>query len=97
MLRWLVILAICGVLAFCGATVPLGKKTFFGHVKAIWSSDEMGQLKDGVKETAGPATDKAKEFVKGGVEAIKKSEEGSGSGSGSDARKGKEKPDAEKR
>jgi hypothetical protein len=38
MIRWLFILAICAVLAFCGATVPLGKKTFFGHVKAIWSS-----------------------------------------------------------
>ncbi len=79
MIRWLFILAICGVLAFCGATVPLGKKTFFGHVKAIWSSEPMNDLKDGVKETAGPATDKAKEFVKGGVEAVRH-----GSGSGSD-------------
>ena len=39
----------------CGATVPLGKRTFFGHIKAIWSSDEMGELKEGVKESAGPA------------------------------------------
>lgn len=84
MIRWLFILAICGVLAFCGATVPLGKKTFFGHVKAIWSSEPMNELKDGVKETAGPATDKAKEFVKGGVEAVRKHpNDGSGSGSGS--------------
>jgi hypothetical protein len=90
MFRWLIILGICCVLAFCGATVPLGKKTFFGHVKAIWSSEPMNELKDGVKETAGPATDKAKDFVKGGVDAMKKS--GSGSGSGSDARTGKEKP-----
>jgi hypothetical protein len=93
MFRWLIILGICCVLAFCGATVPLGKKTFFGHVKAIWSSDEMGELKDGVKEKAGPASDKAKEFVKGGVDAIKKGQEMDGSGSGSDARKGKEKPE----
>jgi hypothetical protein len=90
MFRWLIILGICCVLAFCGATVPLGKKTFFGHVKAIWASEPMTELKDGVKETAGPATDKAKEFVKGGVDAMKK---GSGSGSGSDARTGKEKPE----
>ena len=81
MIRWLFILAIVGVLAFCGATVPLGKKTFFGHVKAIWSSEPMNELKDGVKETAGPATDKAKQFVKGGLEAVKK--EGSGSAAGS--------------
>jgi len=83
MIRWLFILAICAVLAFCGATVPLGKKTFFGHVKSIWASEPMQDLKDGVKETAGPATDKAKEFVKGGIEAVKK---GEGSGSGSAAK-----------
>jgi len=81
MIRWLFILGICGVLAFCGATVPLGKRTFFGHVRAIWSSDEMSDLKDGVKESAGPATDKAKKFVEGGIDAVKK--DGSGSGSGS--------------
>jgi len=77
MIRWLLILAVAGALAFCGATVPLGKKTFFQHVKAIWSSEPMTELKDGVKDTAGPATDKAKQFVKGGYEAIKK--DGSGS------------------
>jgi len=85
-IRGLFILGICFVLAFCGATVPLGKKTFFGHVKAIWSSEPMGELKDGVKETAGPATDKAKEFVKGGIDAVKK---GEGSGSGSAAKPAK--------
>ena len=82
MIRWLIILAIAGALAFCGATVPLGKKTFFQHVKAIWSSEPMGELKDGVKDTAGPATDKAKEFVKGGMEAIKKSGSGSAGSAG---------------
>jgi hypothetical protein len=79
MIRLVVFLAVAGVLTFCGATVPLGKRTFFGHIKAIWSSDEMGQLKDGVKETAGPAADKVKRGIKAGVEAAK--DEGSGSGS----------------
>jgi hypothetical protein len=74
----LITLAIIAGLAFCGATVPLGKKTFFGHVKSIWSSEEMGELKDGVKDTAKPAVEKGKEFVKGGVDAVKK-HEGSGS------------------
>ena len=82
MIRWLFILAICAVLAFCGATVPLGKKTFFGHVKAIWAAEPMTDLKDGVKESAGPATDKAKEFVKGGLEAVKKHEGSGSAGSG---------------
>jgi hypothetical protein len=82
MFRLLITIAIIGGLAFCGATVPLGKKTFFGHVKSIWASEEMKELKDGVKESAGPASDKAKEFVKGGVEAVRK-----GEGSGSSAEK----------
>ena len=77
-MKLLVTLAIVGLLAFCGATVPLGKKTFFGHVKSIWSSDEMGELKDGMKDKAGPAVDKGKDFVKGGLDAVKK-KEGSGS------------------
>ena len=84
MIRLLVFLAIAGVLAFCGATVPLGKRTFFGHIKAIWSSDEMGELKSGVKESAGPAADKVKRGVKAGIEAAK--DDGSGSGSGSATR-----------
>lgn len=77
MIRWLFILGICAVLAFCGATVPLGKRTFFGHVKAIWSSEQMSDLKDGVKKTAEPAMEKGKQFVKGGMDAVK-------NGSGSD-------------
>jgi len=77
-MKLLLTLAIIAGLAFCGATVPLGKKTFFGHVKSIWASDEMGELKDGVKDTAKPATEKAKDFVKGGMEAVKK-HDGSGS------------------
>jgi hypothetical protein len=93
MVKLLVTLAILGGLAFCGATVPLGKKTFFGHVRSIWASDEMKELKDGVKESAGPASEKAKDFVKGGVEAIRKgSEDGSG-GSGSSAEPRKDKGD----
>lgn len=83
MFRLLITIAIVAVLAFCGATVPLGKKTFFGHVKSIWASEEMKELKDGVKDSAGPASDKAKEFVKGGVDAVRK---GEGSGSGSAAK-----------
>jgi len=35
------------VMAF---TVPLGKRTFAGHVRAIWSSDEGKDLRDGVNE-----------------------------------------------
>ncbi len=81
-MKWLLTLAIVGGLAFCGATIKLGKYTFFGHVKRIWASEPMQDLKEGVEETAEPATKKAKQFVEGGMKAVS---EGSGSGSGSDA------------
>jgi len=77
MLRLILTIAIVGLLAYCGATVKLGKRTFFGHVKAIWASEEVHELKEGVEEKAGPTADKLKRGVKAGVEAA----EGSGSGS----------------
>jgi len=78
-MKLLLTLAIIGALAFCGATVPLGSKTFFGHVKAIWASKEVGELKEGVKDKAEPAMKKGEKFVEGGIHAIEK--DGSGSGS----------------
>ncbi|MEJ7602497.1 MAG: hypothetical protein WKG01_31685 [Kofleriaceae bacterium] len=66
-MRFLVFLLIAGGLAFCGSTVPLGNKTFFGHIRAIWATDEMGDLKDGVK----PGIERVKKGVKAGVEAAK--------------------------
>jgi len=81
MLRLILTLAIVGLLAYCGATVKLGNKTFFGHVKAIWATEEMHELKDGIEQKASPTADKLKRGVKAGLEAA----EGSGSGSGSQA------------
>ena len=81
MIRLLVFLAIAAGLAYCGATVPLGKRTFFGHVRAIWATDEVQELKQGVEDKAGPAVERVKRGVKAGIEAA--SGEGSGSaGSG---------------
>lgn len=82
MIRGLLLLAIIGGLAFCGATVPLGNRTFFGHVHAIWASDEMGDLKDGVKESAGPAARRIERGVKAGFEAAKRDDGSAGSGAG---------------
>lgn len=55
MIKLLFYLALAVGLAYCGATVKLGKRTFFGHVKAIWATEEVQDLKTGVEETAGPA------------------------------------------
>jgi hypothetical protein len=80
MIRLLVFLALAAGLTYCGATVKLGKRTFFGHVKAIWSTPEAQELKEGVKEKAGPATDRLKRGIEKGYEAATQDEPGSGSG-----------------
>jgi len=78
-IRFLVTLALIGTLAFCGATVKLGNRTFFGHVRAIWATDEAKDLKNGVKDSAGPAVGRLKRGVEAGYKAMKN--DGSGSGS----------------
>jgi hypothetical protein len=80
MIRLLVFLAIAAGLTYCGATVKLGKRTFFGHVKAIWSTPEAQELKEGVKEKAGPAADRVKRGIEKGYEAATEDEPGTGSG-----------------
>jgi hypothetical protein len=56
---------------FIGSTVKLGHRTFFGHVRAIWHTEEAQELKDGVKETAGPAANKLKKGIEAGYNAMK--------------------------
>lgn len=80
MIRFLVFLAIAAGLTYCGATVKLGKRTFFGHVQAIWSTPEAQELKEGVKEKAGPAADRVKRGIEKGYEAATEDEPGTGSG-----------------
>jgi hypothetical protein len=55
-------------LVYCGATVKLGKRTFFGHVSRIWSSDETQDMVDGVKKSSDPMVDKIKRGVKAGYQ-----------------------------
>jgi hypothetical protein len=85
-IRLLVFLAFAGALAFCGATVKLGNRTFFGHVRAIWATDEAQQLKQGVKESAGPAANKLKRGIEAGYNAMKDGDAGVTAGSGSGAK-----------
>lgn len=81
MIRLLVWLALIGAFVYFGATVKLGHRTFFGHVRAIWHTEEARELKDGVKETAGPAADRLKKGIEAGYNAM--TDDGSGRGSGS--------------
>jgi hypothetical protein len=82
-IRLLVWLAIVAVLVYVAVTVPLGKKTFVQHVRSIWHTEEVQDLKEGVKETAGPAVKRVERGVKAGYEAMTGSETGSGSAAGS--------------
>jgi hypothetical protein len=77
MIRFLVYLAIAVVVVYVATTVPLGKRTFVGHVRAIWHTEEVQQLKDGVKEKTGPAVDRLERGVKAGYKAA--THDGSGS------------------
>ena len=83
MIRLLLWLAVLAVLVYVAVTVPLGKKTFVQHVRSIWHTEEVQDLKEGVKETAGPAVKRVERGVKAGYEAMKGSETGSAEGSGS--------------
>jgi hypothetical protein len=80
---WLLIAA---VLVWCGATVKLGKRTFFQHVSAVWSTPEAQDMKDGIEQKAGPVLDKVERGVKAGYHEATRGDggtEGSGSGSSS--------------
>ena len=82
MIRFFFTLAIIVVLVVLGATVKLGKRTFFGHVSAIWKTEEAQDMKEGIKEKAAPAAEKLERGVKAGYrEATKPDPAGSGSAS----------------
>lgn len=85
MIRLIIFLVLAIGLAYLGATVKLGKRTFFGHVRAIWATEEVQDLKHGVEEKAGPAVEKVKRGVKAGIEAAEKDDGSAGSGSAGSA------------
>jgi hypothetical protein len=70
-------------LAYCGATVKLGDKTFFEHVRAIWHSPETQDLKRGVEQTAAPAVHKLEHGAEVGYRAITGSDDAGVAGVGS--------------
>ena len=82
MIRALVWLIIIGAFIWFGATVKLGNKTFFGHVRAIWHTEEVQDLKHGVEEKAEPAVHKVEKGVKAGINAMKDDDAGAGAATG---------------
>ena len=58
MFRFLAYLAIAVALVWFATTVQLGKHTLVGHIRAIWHTEEVRDLKDGVKQKARPAVER---------------------------------------
>ena len=80
MIRLIIWLVIAGALVWCGATVKLGKRTFFQHVSAVWSTPEAQDMKNGIEEKAGPVVDKVERGVKAGYHEATRDDGGTGSG-----------------
>jgi len=83
MIRLIVFLALAAGFVWFGSSVPIGKRTLFGHVRAIWATEEVQELKHGVEEKAGPAVDRVKRGVKAGIEAATGDDDKPAAGSGS--------------
>lgn len=84
LIRSLFTLIIIGSLVYCGATVELGERTFFGHVAQIWASDEAQELVDGVKEKSEPVLDKIERGVRAGYDEMTDDDAGPSSNQDSD-------------
>jgi hypothetical protein len=69
MFRFLVYLVIAICVVWFATTVQLGKRSLVGHVRAIWHTEQVQDLKEGVKEKAGPAVDKLGRGMKAGYHA----------------------------
>jgi hypothetical protein len=70
MLRFLKLVLYLGALVgfiWFGSTVPLGKRTLFGHVQNIWKTHESQELVDGAKGKVGDLVDKASDKVTKGI------------------------------
>ncbi len=67
LIRSAISMALLGIFLYVGFTVDIGKRTLFGHVANIWSSDEAQELVEGVKEGSVPLVDRVKRGVEAGL------------------------------
>ena len=83
MIRLFLWFVIAVALVIVSTTVPFGKRTLYGHVKAIWSTPEAKDARDGIREKADPVVKDVKERAKKALDDGPEKSTGSGSGSGS--------------
>ena len=74
MIRTLIWLVVLGALIFLGATVNLGKRTLFGHIANIWSSEEAHEMRDDVGRTTAPMLERLRRSAKAGWREYRDSE-----------------------
>jgi hypothetical protein len=61
LIRLLLSLAMLAGIVWFAVNVPLGKRTFWGHLRAIFSTPEAKDLAEGTKEEAQKVADKVRQ------------------------------------
>ena len=64
LMRFLISLAVVAVLVWFAVTVPIGKRTLWGHARAIWSTPAAQDLADGTKEEAAKVADRVRQELR---------------------------------
>jgi hypothetical protein len=64
LVRFLVSLVMLAAFVWFAVTVPLGKRTLWGHVHAIFATQEAKDLADGTKQEAEKVARKVKEALR---------------------------------
>lgn len=64
LIRFLISLAMLAVFVWFAVTVPIGKRTLWGHARAIWGTQEAQDLADGTKEEAEKVARKVREELR---------------------------------
>jgi hypothetical protein len=68
--KLIVYLAIIVAIVWFSVSVQLGTKTLVEHVRAIWHTSEVQELKHGVEDKAAPAVDKLERGAKAGYHEL---------------------------
>jgi hypothetical protein len=64
LIRFLISLAMLAAFVWFAVSVPLGKRTLWGHLHAIFSTPEAKDLADGTKEEAEKVADKVRKQLR---------------------------------
>jgi hypothetical protein len=67
LLKLILLLGLIGAGVYYGTTVPLGDRTFYQHLRAIWETKETKDLRRGTKDKVGGLVDDATDKVVKGV------------------------------